>query len=257
MSFRLPTPLSICVELFPCADPSSVTFRFNVMAAAPPGWGATGAQLRHFAELVMLYSTQGTKWGILDFNLSLYMQINCCIFSQVNSASIYNNRNLLLGLLNENSPRCLCFPAWAVSFQLFCARSSRMPKRFCGRKEALRKKKNQEWEIIVGITQQDGWMTFCPCFSQAKPLQCLKLSTCLSILLIWSQNTQNCIWLVPPNLLLKQLQNWSAPTLSWAHLVQTQPFPSKETDYTESLETRGWKVKHVDIFCQEQRNWIK
>lgn len=129
--------------LFPCAGTSSVTFR-NVTSM---WWlqhhqtgGATGAQLRHFSKLVILYSTQRTKWGILDFNLSLYMQIKCCIFSQVNSASIYNNRNLLLGLLNENSPRCLCFPAWAVSFQLFCALSSRMHKRFCGGKEALRKK---------------------------------------------------------------------------------------------------------------------
>lgn len=125
---------------------------FHVLLQAPshsgPTWwlqhhqagGATGAELRHFSKLVMLCSTQRTKWGILDFNLSLYMQINCCIFSQVNSASIYNNRNLLLGLLNENSPRCLCFSAWAVSFQLFCALSSRMPKRFCGGKEGLRKK---------------------------------------------------------------------------------------------------------------------
>lgn len=186
------------------------------------------------------------------------MQIKCCIFSQVNSASIYNNRNLLLGLLNENSPHCLCFPAWAVSFQLFCALSSRVPKRFCGGKEALRKKKNQEWEIIVRITQQDGWIIFCPCFSRAKPLQCLKLGMCLSILLIWGQNSQNCIWLVPPNLLLKELQSQSAPTISWAHLVQTQPFPSTENDFTLStLENRGWKVKYVEFFFREQRSWKK
>lgn len=179
------------------------------------------------------------------------MQIKCCIFSQVNSASIYNNRNLLLGLLNENSPHCLCFPAWAVSFQLFCALSSRMPKRFCGGKEALRKKENQEWKIIVRITQQDGWIIFCPCFSWAKPLQCLKLGTCLSILLIWGQNTQNCIWLVPPNVLLKQLQNQSAPTISWAHLVQTQ-----HRHWLQSpLKTWAWKVKYVEIFFQEQRSW--
>lgn len=120
-------------------------------------------------------------------------------------------------------------------------------KDFVGAKKDWGKK--QEWEIIVRITQQDGWMTFCPCFSWAKPLQCLKLSTCLSILLIQSQNTQNCIWLVPPKLvqsLLKQLQNftmpkmcWSAPTISWAHLVQTQPFPSKETDCIESPGNQG------------------
>lgn len=117
--------------------------------------------------------------------------------------------------------------------------------------------KKQEWEIIVRITQQDGWMTFCPCFSWAKPLQCLKLSTCLSILLIWSQNTQNCIWLVPPNLLLKQLQNWSAPTISWAHLVQTQPFPSKETDYIESPGKQGMKTMLTFSFVSKGTGKIK
>lgn len=76
--------------------------------------------------------------------------------------------------------------------------------------------KKQEQEIIVGIIPQDGWMTFCPCFSWAELLQCLKLSACLSVLLIWSQNTQNCIWLVPPDLVQSQfkwLQNFKMPKM--------------------------------------------
>lgn len=156
-------------------------------------------------------------------------------------SQIYNNGNLLLGFLNKNSLCCLCFPAWVVSFQLFYVLFLRLPQRVCGEKEGLRK--NQQWEIMVRITQQDDWTTFCPRFPWVELLQCLKLSTCLSVLLTWSQNTLTCIWLVPPELVqspLERLENFLMPqcdkvpqasvTHSWDRSVQPQPLPSKQTD---------------------------
>lgn len=70
----------------------------------------------------MLYYTQRMKQGISGFNSSLYMQIKCCILSQVNSASIYNNGNLLLGFLNKNSPyvaRAPLHELFHFSFSMF------------------------------------------------------------------------------------------------------------------------------------------
>lgn len=146
--------------------------------------------------------------------------------------------------------------------------------------------KKKEQEKIVGIIPQDGWMTFCPCFSWAELLQCWNLSACLSVLLIWSQNTQNCIWVAPPDLVqsqFKRLQNFimpkmclSAPKIpnaqlrsrrtttalpqgDWLHLVPWKPRAEKLSMLTFSFKIKGiGKIKQPsgnDAF-QEPRKTI-